>query len=167
MRVVLTGDGLNVEKVHDVARNYARVGLSPKAKKSIKRCRTTVEELVAEGKLIYGVTTGIGELARVHVPKEIGEELQKRIVYSHSAGVGEFFDEDEVRAAMLLRANVLSKGYSAVRLSTLETLIKMLNRDVYPAINQKGSVGTSGDLSPLSQMAEVVMGEGRAIHKGR
>ena len=167
MGVVVTGDGLTVEKVHDVARKHARVRLSPKAKQAIKKCRTTVEELVEEGKLIYGVTTGIGELARVHVPKEIGEELQKRIVYSHSAGVGKFFEEDEVRAAMLLRSNVLAKGYSAVRLSTVENLIKMINRNVIPAVNEKGSVGTSGDLSPLSQIAEVVMGEGRALYKGK
>ncbi len=167
MSVVLTGDGLTIEKTHEVARKRARVTLSPRAKKSIKRCRGTVEELVKEGKLIYGVTTGIGELARVHVPQEVGEELQKRIVYSHSAGVGEFFDEDEVRAAMLLRSNVLAKGYSAVRLSTVETLVRMINRNVVPAVNEKGSVGTSGDLSPLSQIAEVVMGEGRAFYKGR
>ena len=167
MSVVLTGDGLTVEKVHDVARKHSKVMLSPRAKKAIKRCRGTVEDLVKEGKLIYGVTTGIGELARVHVPKEVGEELQKRIVYSHSAGVGEFFEEDEVRAAMLLRSNVLAKGYSAVRLSTVETLVKMINRNIIPAVNEKGSVGTSGDLSPLSQIAEVVMGEGRAFYKGK
>jgi histidine ammonia-lyase len=167
MTVVLTGAGLTIEKVHDVARKHARVRLSPAARKAVSRCRGTVEELVKEGKLIYGVTTGIGELARVHVPKEVGEELQKRIVYSHSAGVGEFFKEDEVRAAMLLRANVLAKGYSAVRLGTVDTLINMINRNVMPAVNEKGSVGTSGDLSPLSQIAEVVMGEGRAFYKGK
>ncbi|MGD8628867.1 MAG: histidine ammonia-lyase [bacterium] len=167
MTVEIKGDGLRIEDVHEVGRNRARVKLAAKARKAVAKCRKTVEELVAEGQLIYGVTTGIGELARVHVPVDVSRELQKRIIYSHSAGVGEFFDEDEVRGAMLLRANVLAKGYSAVRLSTLETLIKMLNRDVYPAINTKGSVGTSGDLSPLSQMAEVVMGEGRAFYKGK
>ena len=167
MIVQIDGEKLRIEDVHEVARNHARVKLSEKAKKAVVRCRKTVEDLVAEGQLIYGVTTGIGELSRVRVPPEVGEELQKRIVYSHSAGVGEFFEEDEVRGAMLLRANVLAKGYSAVRLSTLETLIKMINKNVIPAINEKGSVGTSGDLSPLSQMAEVVMGEGRAFYKGK
>ena len=167
MVLVVTGYGLTVEKVHGVARKHVKVKLSPKAERAITRCRGMVEELVNQGKLIYGVTTGIGELARVHVPKEVGEELQKRIIYSHSAGVGDFFEEDEVRAAMLLRSNVLAKGYSAVRLGTVETLINMLNRNVIPAINEKGSVGTSGDLSPLSQMAEVVMGEGRAFYKGK
>jgi histidine ammonia-lyase len=166
MFVQIDGERLRIEDVHEVARNHASVKLSEKAKKAVVRCRKTVEDLVAEGQLIYGVTTGIGELSRVRIPPEVGEELQKRIVYSHSAGVGDFF-EDEVRGAMLLRANVLAKGYSAVRLSTLQTLIKMINNNVVPAINEKGSVGTSGDLSPLSQMAEVVMGEGRAFYKGK
>ncbi|MFH1313848.1 MAG: histidine ammonia-lyase [Candidatus Eisenbacteria bacterium] len=167
MIVQIDGERLKIEDVHEVARNHARVKLAPKAARAVVRCRKTVEDLVAEGQLIYGVTTGIGELSRVRVPPEVGEELQKRIVYSHSAGVGDFFEEDEVRGAMLLRANLLAKGYSAVRLSTLRTLIKMINKNVIPAINEKGSVGTSGDLSPLSQMAEVVMGEGRAFYKGK
>jgi histidine ammonia-lyase len=165
--VRLDGKSLKIEDVHAVSRGHDRVGLAAAARKAVLKCRQTVEQLVSEGQLIYGVTTGIGELARVHVPPEVGRELQKRIVYSHSAGVGDFFCEDEVRAGMLLRANTLSKGYSAIRLSTLETLIKMINRNVIPAINQKGSVGTSGDLSPLSQMAEVVMGEGRAFWQGK
>jgi histidine ammonia-lyase len=165
--VRIDGKNLRIEDVHEVARNHDRVKLAAAARKAVIRCRKTVEELVAEGQLIYGVTTGIGELARVHVPPEVGRELQKRIVYSHSAGVGEFFEEDEVRAAMLLRANTLAKGYSAIRLRLLETLIKMINKNVIPAINEKGSVGTSGDLSPLSQMAEVVMGDGRAFWKGK
>jgi histidine ammonia-lyase len=167
MVVKIDGNNLTIEQVHEVARNHAKVMLTEKAKRAVKRCRQTVEELVAEGQMIYGVTTGIGELARVRVSPEMGKELQRRIVYSHSAGVGRFFDEDEVRAGMLLRANVISKGYSAVRLSTLNTLIGMINRNVIPAVNEKGSVGTSGDLSPLSQVAEVVMGEGRAFYKGK
>jgi histidine ammonia-lyase len=165
--VRIDGKNLKIEHVHEVARNHERVKLAAAARKAVLKCRKTVEELIAEGQLIYGVTTGIGELARVHVPPEVGRELQKRIVYSHSAGVGKFFEEDEVRAAMLLRANTLSKGYSAIRLRLLETLVKMINMNVIPAINEKGSVGTSGDLSPLSQMAEVVMGEGRAFWKGK
>ena len=167
MVVTIDGNGLTIEQVHEVARNHARVMLTQKAKRAVRRCRRTVEDLVREGQMIYGVTTGIGELARVRVSPEMGKELQRRIVYSHSAGVGQFFEEDEVRAAMLLRANVIAKGYSAVRLSTLETLIGMLNRNVIPAVNEKGSVGTSGDLSPMSQVAEVVMGEGRAFYKGK
>jgi len=165
--VKIDGNSLTIEQVHEVARNHAKVMLTQGAKQAVKRCRQTIEDLVAEGQMIYGVTTGIGELARVRVSPEMGKELQRRIVYSHSAGVGRFFEEDEVRAGMLLRANVIAKGYSAVRLSTLNTLIEMINRNVIPAVNEKGSVGTSGDLSPLSQVAEVVMGEGRAFYKGK
>jgi len=167
MVVKIDGNNLTIEQVHEVARNHAKVMLTDSAKRAVRRCRRTVEDLVREGQMIYGVTTGIGELARVRVSPEMGEELQRRIVYSHSAGVGKFFEEDEVRAGMLLRANVIAKGYSAVRLSTLETLIAMLNRNLIPAVNEKGSVGTSGDLSPLSQVAEVVMGEGRAFYGGK
>jgi histidine ammonia-lyase len=167
MAVKIDGQSLKIEHVQEVARNKARVEVAAKAKKAVARCRKTVEDLVARGQLIYGVTTGIGELARVHVPKEVGEELQKRIVFSHSAGVGEFFTEDEVRAGMLLRANTLSRGLSAVRPVLLETLVKLINKNVIPAVNEKGSVGTSGDLSPLSQVAEVVMGEGRAFYRGK
>jgi histidine ammonia-lyase len=165
--VQIDGKGLTIEDVHAVARNHDTVTLAASARRAVLKCRNTVERLISEGQLIYGVTTGIGELARVHVPPAVGRELQKRIVYSHSAGVGAFFEEDEVRTAMLLRANTLAKGYSAVRPLIVDTLIKMINRNLVPAINEKGSVGTSGDLSPLSQMAEVVMGEGRAFWKGK
>ena len=92
--VQIDGKSLKIEHAHEVARNHDRVKLAAAARKAVLRCRKTVEELVAEGQLIYGVTTGIGELARVHVPPEVGRELQKRIVFSHSAGVGDFFEED-------------------------------------------------------------------------
>jgi len=167
MKVLLDGTGLTIEQVHEVARNHAEVGLRPSAKKAVRECRKVAERMMSEGQLIYGVTTGIGELARVAVSPEQGEELQKRIIRSHSAGVGEHFPEDSVRAAMLLRANVLSRGYSAVRLELLQTLVDMLNRGVVPAVNKKGSVGTSGDLTSLAQIGCVVMGEGEAYYRGR
>jgi histidine ammonia-lyase len=167
MKIALDGNGLTIDQVHEVARNHARVALAPGAKKAVRECRKVAERLMAEGQLIYGVTTGIGELARVAVSPEQGEELQRRIIRSHSAGVGEHFREDSVRAAMLLRANVLARGYSAVRLELLETLIEMLNRNVVPAVNKKGSVGTSGDLTSLAQIGCVVMGEGEAYYGGR
>jgi histidine ammonia-lyase len=115
---------------------------------------------------IYGVTTGIGELARVRISPEQSAELSRRIIYSHSAGTGDFFPPDSVRAAMTCRANVLSRGYSGVRLSLIDTVVDMINKGVVPAINEKGSLGVSGDLSPLSQFAEVAIGEGRAFYKG-
>lgn len=166
MKIVLDGKSLTIDQVHEVARNHARVELAPEAREAVARCRKVAEELMARGELIYGVTTGIGELARVAVSGEQGEELQRRIIRSHSAGVGDYFDEDQVRAAMLLRANVLARGYSAVRPLLLETLIEMLNRNVVPAVNEKGSVGTSGDLTSLAQIGCVLMGEGNAFVDG-
>ncbi|MBD3349157.1 MAG: histidine ammonia-lyase [Candidatus Eisenbacteria bacterium] len=165
--MLLDGNSLTIDQVHEVARNHAEVGLSPSARKAVKKCRSVAERLMSEGQLIYGVTTGIGELSRVAVSPEQGEELQKRIIRSHSAGVGEHFAEDCVRAAMLLRANVLARGYSAVRLELLETLVGMLNRGVVPAVNKKGSVGTSGDLTSLAQIGCVLMGEGEAYYGGK
>ncbi|MBI4834629.1 MAG: histidine ammonia-lyase [Planctomycetes bacterium] len=165
--VRIDGEHLTVEQVHKVAREYAKVEVTPEAKKKVDASAQLVLDLVNKGEALYGITTGIGEFARIRISKEQSEELQKRIVYSHAAGYGEWMPEAEVRAAMLLRANVISKGYSATRYSTLMTLIGMINHNVIPLINKKGSVGTSGDLSPMSQMAEVVMGEGEAIYNGK
>jgi histidine ammonia-lyase len=166
MTVEIDGESLTIEEVHRVARNKEEVVISDQAKENVKRCRAMVQGLIDSGEAIYGVTTGIGEFSRIRISKEQAEELQRRIVYSHAAGTGNHHKEDEVRAAMLLRANVIAKGHSAVRLAVLESLVEMINKNVIPVIYEKGSVGTSGDLSPLSQMAEVVMGEGKAYYEG-
>jgi len=158
---------LTIDKVYSVAKNYTKITFSPQVRSRIKKCREVLEDLVDQNVLIYGVTTGVGEFANVKIPKEDSENLQKRIIYSHAVGVGDFFDESEVRAAMLLRSNVIAKGYSGVRLCIFETLIKMLNKNVVPAVNEKGSVGTSGDLSPLAQIAEVIIGKGRAFYQNK
>jgi len=165
--VRLDGEHLTIEQVHQVAREHARVEIDTLARKKVEANQQLVTELVNKGEALYGITTGIGEFAKIMISKEQSEELQKRIVYSHAAGVGELVPEAEVRAAMLLRANVIANAHTGTRYSTLNTLIEMINRNVIPVINKKGSVGTSGDLSPLSQMAEVVMGEGNAFYKGK
>jgi len=166
MDVILDGNSLSIELIVAVARDWAAVSVSDEARKTAQRSRDLLEKCVAEGIAIYGVTTGIGEFASVRISPEQSAELSRRIVYSHSAGTGDFFREDAVRAGMLCRANVLAKGYSGVRLSLIDTVIGMLNKGVVPAINEKGSLGVSGDLSPLSQFAEVAIGEGRAFYKG-
>ena len=165
--VLLTGNDLTIEQVDAVSRASAAVSLTTESRQAIKANRGVIERKVAANVPIYGVTTGIGEFSRIQVSPEQGEELQRRIVYSHAAAVGDPIEECDVRAAMLLRANVLSKGYSGVRLELVETLVQMLNKKVHPVIYKKGSLGTSGDLAPLSQMAEVVMGEGRADYQGQ
>jgi histidine ammonia-lyase len=166
MAVSIDGQTLTIEKVEDIARHRAEVAYSPDAKAKIDKCRDVVEEMVNSGEAIYGVTTGIGEFARIRVSPEQGSLLQRNIIYSHAAGTGDPQSEDVVRAAMALRANVLARGNSGVRYSTAEIFTQMLNKGVTPLVFEKGSVGTSGDLSPLSQLAEVCLGEGKAYHKG-
>jgi histidine ammonia-lyase len=164
--VVLDGNSLSIEKICAVARQGANVSISSDARKKIQKSRDVIEKFIADNVAIYGVTTGIGEFARIRISPEQSAELQRRIVYSHSAGTGDPFPQDVVRAGMTCRANTLSKGYSGVRVSLVETVLEMLNKGVVPCVQEKGSVGTSGDLSPLSQFAEVAIGEGRAYYKG-
>jgi histidine ammonia-lyase len=166
MEVVLDGNSLSIEQIHAVARQRVKATVAPSARAKMQRSREVIEKWVAEDKAIYGVTTGIGEFARIRISPQQSAELQRRIVYSHSAGTGDPQPEGVVRAAMLLRANVLAKGYSGVRVCLIDTVLEMINKGVVPYVNEKGSLGTSGDLSPLSQFAEVAIGEGRAWYKG-
>jgi histidine ammonia-lyase len=165
--IFLDGQNMTIEKLEEIARKKAEVAFSDEAKAKIDRCWHIVEEMVKSGKAIYGVTTGIGEFARIRVSPEQGEQLQRNIIYSHAAGTGDPFPEADVRGAMALRANMLARGNSGVRFSTADVFVKMLNRGVTPFVYEKGSVGTSGDLSPLSQLAEVCLGEGKAYYKGQ
>ena len=165
--VVLDGNSLKIEDVVKVARDRYTVELTKESEKNIKTGQGIVEELVNKGEAIYGVTTGIGEFSKIRVSKEQSDLLQRNIVYSHAAGVGNYVAPEVVRAAMLCRANVLAKGITGTRLETVKTYIEMINRDVVPLVNEKGSVGTSGDLSPMSQIAEVAIGEGQAWFKGK
>jgi len=166
MDVVLDGNSLSIEEICAVARAGAVVSVAPEARQRMLASRQVIEQWVADGKAIYGVTTGIGEFARIRITAEQSAELQRRIIYSHSAGTGDPQPEDVVRAAMTLRANTLAKGYSGVRLKLIDTVVDMINKGVVPYVNEKGSLGTSGDLSPLSQFAEVALGEGRAFYQG-
>ncbi|MBN1389637.1 MAG: histidine ammonia-lyase [Candidatus Thermoplasmatota archaeon] len=166
MEVVLNGDGSSYEDVVNVARHGARVRFSEEGISRIERCQKMIDELVRRGEKIYGVTTGIGELSSVILSPEQGLELQRKIIVSHSASYGNVLPEEEVRAAMVSRANVWPKGHSGLRYSTARTYIDMINKGVVPVVYEKGSVGCSGDLSPLSQIAEVVIGEGTARYNG-
>jgi len=165
MAVHIDGENLTIEQVHAVAHGDL-IALTDDAKGKVQRCREFVQKMVDSGAAIYGVTTGIGEFARIRVSQEQGEELQRRIIYSHAASTGDVLPAESVRAAMLCRANTLAKGYSGVRLETLQTYIEILNRGIVPVVYEKGSVGTSGDLSPLAQLAMVALGEGEAFYEG-
>jgi histidine ammonia-lyase len=167
MKVFVDGENLTIEDVVAVAREGAEVEIPRKTKKKVERCRQFLEEAVKEKKVVYGVTTGFGALATVVIPSEKAKKLQSNLIRSHSAGVGKPLDKDTTRALMLLRANTLAKGYSGIKLQTLETLVQMINNRVHPVIPEKGSVGASGDLAPLAHMVLVMMGEGEAEYQGR
>ncbi|MBN1754703.1 histidine ammonia-lyase [bacterium] len=166
MTVNISGTSLTIEEVVRVARQGEPVSLTAEARQKVNLCRAYLEELVERGEAIYGVTTGIGEYARVPVPKELGEELQKRIIRSHSASVGDLLEEQYTRAGLLLRLNTLAMGFSGVRLELLNLMVEMLNRKVLPVVYNKGSIGASGDLVQLAQMGAVMIGEGEAFYKG-
>ena len=165
--VAVDGESLKLEDVVAVARGAARVEVSPSAVPRVVRARAYVERLLAEDAVVYGVTTGFGKFSDVRVSGADALALQRNLVFSHCCGVGEPLGAEETRAMMLLRANVLAKGYSGARLVVLETLLAMLNAGVLPVIPAKGSVGACGDLAPLAHLTAVLMGEGEAVYQGR
>jgi histidine ammonia-lyase len=166
-QVTLDGASLTIADVVRVARDGASVRLAAEAMARVRDARAWIEEAGSSDSLIvYGVNTGYGSLAEVHIPPDDVATLARNLILSHSAGVGQPLAEEVVRATMLIRANTLVKGYSGIRPETLETLVRMLGRGVLPVIPEKGSVGASGDLAPLSHLALVLIGEGEAIFQG-
>lgn len=164
---VLDGESLDINSFVEIARNYAAVRLSPKAIDNINKCRKVVNKLVERKEAIYGLTTGFGSLSNVSISPKDTEELQENLIRSHAAGVGNPLAEEIVRGAMLLRINTFCKGFSGVKLDTVELLVEMLNRRVYPYVPEKGSVGSSGDLAPLSHLTLVLLGLGKAFLNGK
>ncbi|MFW9792875.1 MAG: histidine ammonia-lyase [Candidatus Thorarchaeota archaeon] len=166
MTVMIDGESLTIEDVVKVARHNESVKLADSVTSRIQRSRDVVEAAIREGRVVYGVNTGFGELAQVSISKEDLTRLQVNLIRSHCAGVGPSFSQEVVRGMMLLRANALAKGYSGIRQVVIETLLDMLNKVVTPFVPQKGSVGSSGDLAPLAHMALVMIGEGEAYYNG-
>ena len=158
--LLIDGETLTIENVHEVAFDRRHVALHPDAAKKMTRSRAVVEAIVNENRPVYGISTGFGKLSDVHIGPEEITQLQHNLVGSHASGVGDPFSEDEVRALMLLRANVLAKGLSGARPVIAERLCDLLNHHVYPVIPCRGSVGASGDLAPLAHLALVLIGEG-------
>ena len=142
------------------------VEVAAEALRRVAESRGLIESILAAGETVYGVNTGFGKLADVRIPGDKLAELQINLVRSHAGGVGEPLAEAEARAMLLLRANVLAKGFSGVRAELLELLVGLLNAGVHPVIPEKGSVGASGDLAPLAHLALVVVGEGEAFYRG-
>jgi histidine ammonia-lyase len=162
----IDGNSLTIEDAYAVAIQRQRVSLSSRARKRMETSRGVVERIVRDGGVVYGVTTGFGKLADVAIPLDKLRQLQVNLVRSHSAGVGEPLPEPEVRAMMLLRANVLAKGYSGARPELVDLLLALLNQDLYPPIPEQGSVGASGDLAPLAHLALALIGEGELMMNG-
>ena len=164
--VSLDGGRLTIEDVTSVAAGRDTAAIAPEAVERMTRSRAVIERLAAADAPVYGVNTGVGLLADVRVPPGDLEQLQRNVVRSHSAGAGEPLAREEVRAMMLIRANVLAKGFSGIRPVVAERLCQMLERGVTPLVPSQGSVGASGDLAPLAHMALVLMGEGEAEFAG-
>ncbi len=167
MAIVITGYDLTIDDVVKVARHNEKVELHPDALERIKRCRALLEEKIAANEIMYGVNTGIGEFSEVVLNEEQTRQFQKYLIYNHSAGIGDPFPVEVVRAAMLSRVNVHAHGNSGCRPEITLTFIEMLNKGVTPVVCEKGSVGACGDLSPMSQIALTLMGEGEAFFEGR
>ncbi len=157
--LVIDGRSLTIEQVVAVARFRRRVRVAGEALARVGRCRVMVDVLLAHREKVYGLTTGFGKLRDKFIEPEQAEALQRNLIRSHACGVGAPFPEEVVRAALLLRLNTLCLGYSGVRVEVLERLVAMLNDDIYPYVPEKGSVGASGDLAPLSHLALFVMGD--------
>jgi len=166
MPVQLDGERLTIAEVRAVTEGREQVSLSRTALDKMRRSRDPVERLAAADDPIYGVNTGVGLLADVRIPREELDQLQVNVVRSHAAGVGPPLHREVVRAMMLIRANVLAKGFSGIRPIIAERLCDLLNRGVTPVIPEQGSVGASGDLAPLAHMALVLIGEGEAEFEG-
>ncbi len=164
--VVLNGESLTLAEIESVSLAHARVDLAPQAQARMAASRATIEQILDAGQTVYGVNTGFGKLSDVRIPHQSLAQLQTNLVRSHSAGVGNPLSEAESRAMLLLRANVLAKGFSGNRPELVDLLVAMLNGGVHPVIPEKGSVGASGDLAPLAHLALVVIGEGEAFYRG-
>lgn len=165
--ITINGNNLTIENTVEICRNHARVTLAEAAKPGIRKSRDFVERILKENRVVYGITTGVGELANTLISPEEAEVLQENLIRSHATNVGEPFTEEIVRGIILLRANALAKGFSGIRLEVVEMLLELLNADVHPFIPSQGSVGASGDLSPLSHLALIVAGEGECLVDGK
>lgn len=165
-KVLITGNDLTIEDVVNVARRNFKVEITEFAKGRILESRRIVDKLVAEERVVYGITTGFGKFSNVSIGKDEAKILQKNLIVTHAVGAGNPFEKEVVRAIILLRINNLSKGYSGIKLETVQTMVDMLNKGVHPIIPQKGSLGASGDLAPLSHMVLPMIGLGEAEYKG-
>ena len=160
--IVITGKDLTLEQIALICRENVKIELAEEAKQNIIESRKVVDDLVAEEKVVYGITTGFGKFSDVVISQDQCKALQKNLIITHAVGAGDPFPVDVARGIMLLRINNLVKGFSGIRLETVQTMIDMLNKGVTAFIPEKGSLGASGDLAPLSHMVLPMLGLGMA-----
>ena len=166
MTLIVTGKGITIADVVNVARHHEKVELHPAALERIKACRAMLEKKIIAREIMYGVNTGIGEFSEVVLNDDQVKDFQKYLIYNHAAGIGDPMPIEWVRGAMLGRINVHANGNSGIRPEITQTYVDMLNKGVTPVVCKKGSVGACGDLAPMSQIALLLMGEGHAYYKG-
>ncbi len=164
--ISIDGESLTLDQIAQVALGYETVQLSEPARNRVLESRSVIERTLEADAPIYGVTTGFGKLSDIPIPHNELRQLQVNLLRSHACGVGDLLPEPEVRAAILLRANSLAKGYSGVRAEVIDALLNLLNRRVVPIVPSRGSVGASGDLAPSAHVALVLIGEGEAAYRG-
>src|SRR5262245_50475631 len=164
--IELDGHSLTLDRLVAIAYTNAPVALSAAARERVRAAREVVDEFAEHDTPTYGINTGFGSFADVRIPTESFGELQVNLLRSHAAGVGDPLPIPVVRATMALRANVLAKGFSGIKVETLELLLALLNRGVHPVVPSRGSVGASGDLAPLAHLALVLIGEGDVWRDG-
>ncbi|SQI38722.1 Histidine ammonia-lyase [Providencia alcalifaciens] len=158
---------MTLDELRVVFQKSVTVALDKHAHSAIEKSVATVNKIIAEDKTAYGINTGFGLLANTRIASKDLQSLQRSIVMSHAAGVGEPLDDDLVRLIMVLKINSLARGFSGIRLEVIEALIALVNAQVYPFIPAKGSVGASGDLAPLAHMSLILIGEGKARVDGQ
>ncbi|MEH0666086.1 histidine ammonia-lyase [Vibrio scophthalmi] len=167
LNLLLKPGQLSLHQLRHISRSPVNLSLDDSAIPAIEESTQVVEQVIAENRTVYGINTGFGLLANTRIAPEDLETLQKSIVLSHAAGIGELMADETVRLMMVLKINSLARGYSGIRLSVIQALIELVNAQVYPCVPQKGSVGASGDLAPLAHMSTVLLGEGQARHNGK
>jgi histidine ammonia-lyase len=165
--IILDGNSLSIETFIAVARFKEEVSISEESKLLVQKARAYVEKVVEEDKPVYGINTGFGKLSDTPINKCDVSKLQENLLMSHACGVGSPFTDEIVRGMMVLRINALIKGHSGIRLETLEKMVEFLNKDVCPVVFEKGSLGASGDLAPLSHMSLPLIGKGEVYYQGK
>lgn len=164
--IKLTPGSLTLSQLRQISRNNITLSLDESAIATINASAEVVQQIIQDDRVVYGINTGFGLLANTRIPKDQLEELQRSIVLSHSAGTGRYMSDATVRLMMTLKINSLARGFSGIRLLVINALISLVNAQVYPCVPEKGSVGASGDLAPLSHMSAILLGEGECRHDG-